>query len=174
MQPTILSKSEMVLVGMSFYGDPFDVSDVWTDENQIGRLWKRFTNYFIQHGKDIQYCVEAGIAYEVHLYNDETREKGVLEVFVGVQVAKIDAVPLELLVKILPATEYAIFTFDGEDIISSWETDIDKWLTEAGYQRAHPYSMQYYDDERFKGMDRIAESSLDVYMPVKKLQLSYA
>ena len=36
MQPTIVQKGEIVLVGMSFYGDPFETSAGWTEENQIG------------------------------------------------------------------------------------------------------------------------------------------
>ena len=74
---------------------------------------------------------------------------------------------LKLLVKILPATEYAVFTLQGEQISSDWHLEIDQWIAAAGYQRVHPYSFQYYV-ERFKGLDQIEESQLDVYMPVRK------
>jgi predicted transcriptional regulator YdeE len=42
-------------------------------------------------------------------------------------------------------------------------------LPDAGYEMTGDYSFQRYD-ERFKGMDRIAESVLDVYIPVKALE----
>ena len=67
----------------------------------------------------------------------------------------------------LPATEYAVFTLKGKQISSDWHLEIDQWISKAGYQGAHPFSFQYYD-ERFKGLDKIGESQLDVYMPVTK------
>ena len=39
-----------MLVGLSFYGDPFDTSGVWTEENHIGRTWQRLMSYLEQHG----------------------------------------------------------------------------------------------------------------------------
>ena len=39
-------------------------------------------------------------------------------------------------------------------------------MTRSGYERAYPYGFQLYDD-RFKGVERIDESTLDVYVPVK-------
>jgi predicted transcriptional regulator YdeE len=74
---------------------------------------------------------------------------------------------VDLLVKVLPATDYAVFTLEGEQIASDWHLEIDQWIKTAGYEHAHPYSFQYYD-VRFKGLDRLAESQLDVYMPVAK------
>ena len=57
--------------------------------------------------------------------------------------------------------------FSGEEITGDWHMEIDQWISTAGYQRAHSFMFQYYD-ERFKGVDNIEESVLDVYMPVKK------
>ncbi len=169
MQPTILQKEEILLLGLSFYGDPFDTSNVWTEENQIGLTWQRLMRYLEQHSQVIQHRVALDVFYEVHIYGDETNTKGLFEVFVGVPVERLEAVPVELLVKVLPATTYAVFTLEGQAILSDWEMKIDQWLAEAGYERSHPYSLQYYDP-RFKGLDQIAESALDLYMPVRKAQ----
>lgn len=167
MQPTIISKPEMLLVGMSFYGDPFDTSGVWTEENQIGRVWQRFMRYLEQHSGAIQNRTAVDVFLEVQIYNQETIEKGFFEVFVGVQVEQLQPIPLELLGKVLPATDYAVFTLVGEAIFSDWDMHIDQWLAQAGYRRAYPYSIQYYDS-RYKGLDQISESTLDLYMPVEK------
>ena len=56
------------------------------------------------------------------IYNQETITKGIFEVFVGMQVDIIEGVPVELLVKVLPSTDYAVFTLEGEDIVVT--TDI--------------------------------------------------
>jgi len=166
MKPTIVQKPEIKLVGMSFYGDPFDTRGDWDAENEIGRVWTRFTNYLNLNCEAIQHTSTPSASYEIHIYNDETTTKGNFEVFVGVQVDRLEAIPIELLVKTLPPTEYAVFTFQGEEITSDWHMQIDQWIGNAGYQRAHPFSFQYYD-ERFKSVDNIADSILDVYMPVK-------
>jgi predicted transcriptional regulator YdeE len=166
MQPTILNQDEILLVGMSFYGDPFDTSDVWTEENQIGRTWRRLMNYLERHGQSILHRTDTEIYYEVHVYGDETETQGRFEVFVGMPVERLEAVPVELIVKVLPATTYAVFHLQGEEILSDWVMHIDRWLVEAGYQRSYSYSVQYYDS-RFKGLERVYESALDVYMPVK-------
>ena len=73
----------------------------------------------------------------------------------------------QLLVKNLPSTQYAIFTFEGEEISSDWEKILEDWMKASGYQSSGTYNFQYYD-ERFKGLDRISESVLDVYIPIKK------
>jgi len=168
MQPTIVQKDEITLVGVSFYGDPFETSAGWTEENQIGRLWQRLITYLDEHTDKIQNPVPVHASYEVHIYGPETMTKGLFEVFVGIAVEKLEAVPVDLLVKILPATEYAVFILQGEQISSDWHLEINEWIAAAGYQHARPFSIQYYD-ERFKGLDQIEKSQIDVYMPVKKV-----
>lgn len=167
MQPTIVQKDEITLVGMSFYGDPFETSAGWTEENQIGQLWQRLMAYLAEHSNKIQHPVPVQASYEVHIYGPETMTKGLFEVFIGIAVEQLAAVPVDLLVKILPATEYAVFTLQGAQISTDWHLEIEQWITEAGYKGSHPFSFQYYD-ERFKGLDKIEESQLDVYMPVQK------
>jgi len=168
MEPVIIDKPKINLVGMSFYGDPFDTRGCWDEENEIGRVWSRFMTYYEDYKDQIRHLTDPGAAFEVHIYNQETTSKGYFEVFVGLQVVQIEYVPVELLAKTLPATRYAVFTFRGEEISTDWEMQIDGWIKDAGYQRAHPFSFQYLD-HRFKGVDRLDDSELDVYMPVQEI-----
>ncbi len=39
MEPRIVKKDVMAVVGMVFYGNPFEEAEGWSQENQIGRLW---------------------------------------------------------------------------------------------------------------------------------------
>ena len=79
--------------------------------------------------------------------------------------------PVELLVKVLPPATYAVFTMRGQQIISDWHHAIyHQWLPQSGYQIAGGYSFQFYD-HRFKGLDNVDESVLDVYMPVMAVTL---
>jgi len=163
----ILQKPEILLVGLSFFGDPFDTNNAWSEENHIGRTWQRLMRYLGQPDSTIHHRAAADVFYEVHIYGDETKTQGFFEVFVGFPIERLEAVPVELSLKVLPATEYAVLTLQGEAILSDWVMNIDRWIVEAGYQRSYPYSIQYYD-ARFKGLDQIADSILDVYMPVRK------
>jgi AraC family transcriptional regulator len=171
MEPVIIEKPEIKLVGMSFYGDPFDTHSGWDGENEIGRVWTRFMQYWSGHGATIPNIANHEAMYEVHVYTEETITKGLFEVFVGLEVAELVAIPIDLVAKTLPPTEYAAFTFKGATISSDWQMEIDEWITAVGYQRAHSFSFQYYD-HRFKGVDNLADSVLDVYMPVKPLTLA--
>lgn len=111
--------------------------------------------------------VNPGIAYEVHVYNEETMTTGVFEVFVGVELADVAQTPLDTVIKVLPATQYAVFTLHGQAIVGDWSKEIYQgWLPNSEYKLAHDFHIQYHDGS-FKGFDRLDESSLDVYVPVK-------
>jgi AraC family transcriptional regulator len=166
MQPVILEKQEILLVGFSFYGDPFRLHAEWSEENEIGLLWKRWSSYFQNHSGAIRHIHEPGIFYEVHIRGEETYSKGLFEVFVGVEVERFEHLPFDVSAKVLPATKYAVFTLQGRQIVSDWEYPLaHEWLPKAGVTVAYPYGFQRYD-ERFKGMERIEESALDIYVPI--------
>ena len=166
MKPTILDSAQIILLGFSFFGDPFSLRDEWTEENEIGRLWQRFMAYTGKHRHQLPYLAESAAGYEVHIEHEETALKGHFEVFVGVEVKKLVDIPVEMLVKILPPTKYAIFTLRGEQISSDWPRSIyEGWLPGSGYRAAYSYNFQFYD-QRFKGLENLAESELDVYVPI--------
>ena len=167
MEPTIVRRDRILLVGLGFFGDPFASSGGWTEENEIGRLWSRFIAFLTKHGDRIRHLCEQDVSCEIHISHEETPEKGHFEVFVGVEVERLEDVPIEMSVKVLPPTSFAVFTLKGEQITSDWaRTVYGEWLPQAGYEEAYPLMIQRYD-QRFKGLDRIDESELDIYIPVK-------
>jgi predicted transcriptional regulator YdeE len=168
MEPTMVERGQIILVGFSFFGDPFAASGGWTEENEIGRLWSRFGAYLAQHGERIKHRTDPEASYEVHITHAETAAKGHFEVFVGVEVAQLEDVPVALSVKILPPTQYAVFTLKGRQIVSDWPRMIyHEWLPASGYQEVYPYMFEFYD-QRFKGLDDLEGSAIDVYIPVKR------
>ncbi len=168
MKPTaIIENPQMIIVGFSFFGDPFAASGGWTEENEIGRLWNRFMAYMTKHQHRIKHLLNNEVAYEVHLEHEETTTKGHYEVFVGQEVEHLEDVPVEMLIKTLPPATYAVFTLKGQQIISDWPKMIEQWMSKSGYQQAYTYGFQLYD-RRFKGLDKIDESELDAYVPVKQ------
>ena len=167
METKIIDETSIILAGMSFYGDPFESSDAWSEDNQIGRLWQRLMTYIERHQDSLQDDMQQGASYEVHIYGPETETKGLFEVFVGLRISEVENVPFNLTVKVLPTATYAVFTLTGKAIIEDWNKEMRAWLEQEGYKQAYPYNFQYYD-ARFKGMDRIDESQIDVYIPIEK------
>lgn len=157
-----------MLVGFSFFGDPFAASGGWTEENEIGRLWSRFGAYLEQHSGEIRHARDINIGYEVHIEHPDTPLKGHYEVFVGIEVAQLEDVPPALLVKMLPPAQYATLALSGEQITMDWSKQIySEWLPAAGYQAARGYMFERYD-ERFKGLDNLEESVMEIFIPVQR------
>jgi predicted transcriptional regulator YdeE len=162
----VIERTRLLLAGFSFFGDPFAFSDGWSMDNEIGRLWQRFRVFFDAHDQHLPGMTDEDAMFEVHLEHPETQSKGLFEVFVGVPVEGLGDLPVELVVKVLPSTPYAVFTLRGTAITGDWGREIyQEWLPQSAYREAYPYSFQYYD-ERFKGLEQIEESILDIYVPV--------
>jgi predicted transcriptional regulator YdeE len=165
MDMIFVSRPAVILMGMSFYGDPFKDAGDWSASNEIGRLCKRYMDYAAENKEALQPRIIREDIYEVHIYNEETDSKGYFEVFIGQEISRIDDLPLELSIKILPAGQYAEINLVGETIISDWYLDLDRQLEKSSWQRRAPFFFQVYD-RRYKGLDRIAESELTAYIPV--------
>ncbi len=168
MKPIIKKISQLNLAGFSFFGDPFKMSGDWSEENEIGRSWKRFMQYCAANQDKLGFLKSEQVMYEMHILHAESKTTGEYEIFVGVEVEQIGAMPVELSLKLIPAATYAVFTFRGQEIISDWAREIfSVWMPGSGYESGGDYSFERYD-ERFKGLDRLEESVLDVYIPVKR------
>lgn len=169
MNPKIIRNESIILAGLSFFGNPFETKDPWSEENEIGLLWQRLMAFMGQNGAEYKRLItKEGVFYEVHIYHPDTSKTGEFEVFVGAEINQAGELPVEFVLKILPPTSYAVFCLEGEQINSDWPHMIyQEWMPQAGYISAFPYSFQYYD-HRFKGMDNLAESVIDVYVPINK------
>ncbi|MFX0095717.1 MAG: GyrI-like domain-containing protein [Candidatus Hodarchaeota archaeon] len=164
----IEKRRTMHLIGCVFYGDPFHSSRGWSVENEIGLTWQRFMNLYAKNQEMINmYRINPNLAYEVHIEPEEYKETKNFYVFVGIEVNNLDKMPLGMFYKILPATMYAVFTFQGEKMFSGGDYIWQEWLPKSDeYQEAYPFLIQAYDETRFKGLDNKA-SELDYYIPIK-------
>jgi len=168
MQAKIISGKKMLLIGMNFYGDPFSNHSFWSEENEIGNLWKRFNSFLGKNPELNKYRIKKDVFLEIFLTSDESMSAGLFDVFVGVLVETLEYIPINCVAKQLPATEFAVFTLKGNQINSDWQNKIYKqWLPESGYELSSSYNIQYYD-QRFKGINSIRESELDILVPVRK------
>jgi len=167
MDPKIVDLDPITLAGVSFFGDPFETSNVWTEENQIGRLWQRLMAYLEKHQPELESLANQDAGYEVHIRGEESEETGFYEIFVGMEILEAEKIPVDLLIKILPKSTYVVFTLRGTQIMDDWDGEVRKWLKQNAYKVAYPYMFEYYD-ERYKGLDRIEESEIDFYFPITK------
>jgi len=167
MEPKIIERGELIVAGMVFHGDPFRGGQGWTEENEVGKLWGRFGRFWDNQRDNIKNIVDPGKHYEIWVEPNDYKDTKESCLMIGVEIRKIKDLPFELSVKVLPASKYAIFTLKGDRIKSNWGDEIyKKWLPESGYQEAHKYLLEVYDD-RFKGLDNLTDSELDVHLPIK-------
>ena len=165
MKTEMIHMDSMLLGGAVFYGDPISIKGSWDSENEIGKTCNRFMEYISQNPERPYSCNKPYI-YEVHIYGNETASKGYFEVFVGEEVnsAKL---PVSLSSKFFPETDYLKITLYGNEIISDWWKELDSDILPANCaKRNASFIIQAYD-ERFKGMDNIRDSIMDVYIPVQ-------
>jgi AraC family transcriptional regulator len=167
MEPTFIERDEMLIAGMAFHGDPFHGGNGWTEDNEVGRLWSRFSRFWDNHRDSIKHIVDPGKLYEIWIEPRDFKDTNESCLMIGVEISKIDDLPFELSVKSFPAGKYAVFTLKGDTIKTNWADEIfKKWLPNSGYQEAHKYLFEVYDD-RFKGLDDLTNSELDVHLPIK-------
>jgi len=168
--PKIVEKRKISLVGIDFFGNPYEKAGGWSEQNAIGELWKRFSAFSEKKKDSIKHLVSES-CYELWIdFEEEKKEEGAKNkyVFTGVEVAKIEDMPIELVARVLPETRYAVFTFKMQEIKSDWsKTGLiwSKWLPEQGLEPSFDYMIEYYDTERFKGMDN-PESEIDFMIPI--------
>jgi predicted transcriptional regulator YdeE len=147
MEPRIVEKGEMVLVGMVSHG------------GDIGELWNRFE----RNEKSIRHAVE-GLWYELHIYPEDFSE-GTPSYLIAREVTSLKDVPYGMFVKPLPAGTWAAFTHrcgvEGFDVLNR---GINEWLAAGPYRHARNISLQVYD-ARFKGFSD-PESQLDLLIPI--------
>jgi AraC family transcriptional regulator len=162
----ILNEKSLKLLGCVYYGDPFHSEEKWSKDNEIGLLWSRFYNLYEKHRENFEKSAVNEIAYEVHIQPGDYSETGKFYVYVGLEVDRIDEVPLEMFCKILPSTKYAIFTFKGREMFKGGEYIWQEWLPNSEYEETYPYLMLAYHKSRYYGLDS-ENSEVDYYIPIK-------
>jgi AraC family transcriptional regulator len=166
MKPKIIEEKEIILVGMDFYGNPYEKAGGWSEQNAIGELWKKFSSVSENKKSSIKHLVSDS-GYEVWIDFEGEKDTENKYIFVGVEVAKLEDLPLEFVARIMPKTKYAVFTMKmpgikAEGIKMLW----NKWLPETGLKTSFNYMIEYYDNQRFKGMDN-PDSEIDFMVPIQ-------
>jgi len=154
MEPEIITNSKMYLVGVIESGK--NLSDV-----NIGKLWKKFETLEDQIKHEIP-----GIRYEIHIENKNSQPVRHF-CFIGIEVEKIEDIPIEMFVKEIPEGEYVSFTHQFKD--GGFKEAFEKiytWLKNSKYKSSHPFDIQSYDPS-YKGPDD-PNSEVEILIPVEE------
>ena len=165
--PTITDPLQFRLLGCEFYGDPFLNSEEWSYENQIGTLWKRFGKLAQKYEFILEKLnVKPNFAYEIHIEPAEYAKTRQYYVFVGIEIDYFDEIPLEMVIKQLPLTQYVEFTTTMAE--RKTEYIFQDWLIseESEYCQSYPYVIQQYGP-MYKGLED-PTSEIEWLIPVKK------
>jgi predicted transcriptional regulator YdeE len=133
MEPEIIDKKKIKLVGIDYYGDPFRGGEGWSMQNVVGRLWQRFEDAYRKREASLKHRVnDAGYELWIDFEGEETGENKYI--FVGMEVAEFEDVPLEFVTRELPETRYAVYTLRGEAIKTDWPQHVLDWISAAGLE----------------------------------------
>ena len=157
MEPRIVEKSEIILIGMVYFGDP--------SGGEFAKTWELFD----RHMSSIPGRVNEREFYGLEFYTEEFQQSHKWYYMAAVETTNLDEIPLEMVGKRLPASKYAVFTVTGglKNIGSMFGYAYVTWLPSSDYEIAYPYDFEFYDEERFKG-GQSEDSEIDLYIPIKE------
>ncbi len=179
MDARIADGIDFFLVGLSFFGDPFSGNAGWTEENEIGRLWSRFMRHREECAGEFPPASEVRppgysgesdfLMFEAHIMDSLTEKTGHYEVFAGYPADSKNLGEMSplLCAKHFFSSKTAWFTLSGnvmadEDTYAAMEV----WIAGQGFVRDGSWTCNVYDG-RFKGIERLDESVIDVCIPVR-------
>ena len=160
MEPKIVKREAIKLIGLMYYGD----NKNW----EIPKIWEEFLPLM----NKIPNCLPVRESYGVCFYTESFSKSGLFYYLAGVSVSSLEEIPMELVGKTFPASEYAVFTHKGS-IVGKTTTVRDTyayaygtWLPNSPYVNPYAYDFEFYD-ERFKG-NQNPESEIDICIPIRK------
>lgn len=166
MKSKVVTK-KLIIMGLDFYGDPFSIAGEWSQDNSIGLLWKMFHKRLQKSVYKSNTNVDHSLYCELHQFDEDFKLNGHYGLMVGVGLKALDEIPSDFVMKTLAENTYLELELQGHDITSDYyELAKECLLDYPEYQVDPSYMIQLYDD-RFKGMDRVEESIITAWLPLK-------
>lgn len=155
LQPTLVEKGRFVVVGLSSYGAHADTGD-------IPALWDHFVPFMATVPNHIHPTVSFGIS----CYPQDFPSHRQWHYMAAVEVSALDAIPLLMVGKVVPAHLYAVFTHRGpvQNIPATFHAIYHEWLPATPWKVAESFDFEMYG-ERFTPHDE-TNSEVDIYIPV--------
>ncbi|MFF2529739.1 GyrI-like domain-containing protein [Brevibacillus sp. NPDC058079] len=160
MEPTILSREETHVIGITF------TANVTED---LGKKLSATTTEALRARKnEIQNQVGEG-EYLIQIYPDKDDFDAVVDPFttlIGVEVSSLADIPEGMVSHTIPAGTFAKVTHKGseESLGETYGFLYGSWLCESGYEYAG-FDFEYWD-ERYKPEQE--DNEIDIYVPLFK------
>jgi AraC family transcriptional regulator len=165
MEPRIVKKDALKLIGLMYYGD----NKNW----EIPKIWEEFRPMMDK----IPNRVPGNEAYGVCFYTENFAKNGLFYYLAGVPVSSLDEIPMACVGKTFPASDYAVFTHKGPlagktgNIRDTYAYAYGTWLPKSVYVNPHAYDFEFYDERFNANLDNCLqelESEMDIWIPVRK------
>jgi len=152
MDPQIVTLPAFKVIGMRYFGknENQEISGLWGEANQ--RMGE------IRH-------VASQNAYGVCIMLPDA-PNGEFEYVAGLEVSQVEDVPDGMVVREVPAAQYAVFTHLGslEKLPATYEYIYRTWIPQSGYQLTEGLDFELYNED-FK--DFAPDSKFYIYVPIK-------
>ncbi len=146
--PRIISSSAFNIIGMAMNTKP--------GSPEIGQLWKK---YFATNNKAIDRA-EPGVCYGVMQLD---RSSGVLRYMAGESCLSNLNIPPDLTLWEVPASSYAIFQANLENVSSIFTEVYSQWLPNSGFTRATGPDLERY------GTEFPENPNFEIWIPIRSL-----
>lgn len=153
MKPRIVNLPAFTLAGLPYFGK---------NENQeISALWSQFN----PRTAELKHIAPGSPAIGL-CTSDPNVKTGEFEYVAGFQVDNESDIPAGMVVRQVPANQYAVFTHVGslKDLRDTYHFIYQVWLPQSGYTMNGPIDFEWYDED-FK--DFAPDSRFYIYVPVK-------
>jgi AraC family transcriptional regulator len=155
--PKIIQIESLLLVGKCFYGT---FSDNYQD-----RIVINFWNNFLQRVDEIKYKIDSTTAYGISF---DSEYKNSFCYFAGFEVSSVEEIPKGMMIKKVPTSKYAVFSYKGNEEMKKFYGTLDfifgNWLPKSGYELLHEVDMIEIFTESYKNGD---EMEYDICIPLK-------
>lgn len=149
LEPKIVHKDELKVVGMPYYGN--------NSKGEISQIWGVFCKRMNEIKNKTNFEVSYGVC------DPEVSEDGKFHYTACVEVSSFEDIPEGMVTKVVPEGRYAVFTYNGpiEKIGEFYKKIYKDWLPNSEYEVEIRPDFEYYD-KRF-----CQKGELDIYVPIK-------
>ncbi|RPF53275.1 GyrI-like domain-containing protein [Aquisalibacillus elongatus] len=142
---------EIKTYGIMKKGEPNSIPGLWEDFNQVSH--------------QIPNLVDTHVGYGLIEFPRDWQLGNRFLYTAAVAVSDTEEVPEGMVVKEIPAQEYAVVRFKGTltEVGKGFNYFYNEWLPESGYKKSGAFEYEYYGKD-FKGDE--PESILEVHFPI--------
>ncbi|WP_373898241.1 GyrI-like domain-containing protein [Haloimpatiens sp. FM7315] len=152
-KPTIVKKSAFKIIGMKYFGK--------NQKDEIKALWNQFYN----RKEEIQNKIEGSKYYGIcQLFSGSSKFSYIASVIVK----NTECIPKEMVSKIIPCSQYAVFSHKGSlnSLGQTYGYIYGVWLPNSGYEHStlpdiEEYIGEYYNCENHE------ECIINIYIPIR-------